>query len=78
MLRLVQGINKDIQTANGKFYPKLVLEKINEVIVKCFPLNLENCPIINKINLELQDLAFFLWDMKDKEENSIISTYKIE
>jgi hypothetical protein len=36
MLRLVQGINRDMQTATGKFYPKLVLEKINQVIVKCF------------------------------------------
>jgi hypothetical protein len=36
MLMLVQGINKDMQTGTGKLYPKLVLEKINQVIVKCF------------------------------------------
>jgi hypothetical protein len=50
MLRLIQRINKDIQTLTGKFYPKLVLEKMNQVIVKYFSLNHENRPIINEIN----------------------------
>jgi hypothetical protein len=53
------------------------LEKINQVIVKCFSLNLEDHPIINEINSELHDLAFSLLDMENKEENPIIPIYKI-
>jgi hypothetical protein len=67
-----------MQTTTGKFYPKLVLEKINEAIVKCFFINPGDRLIINEISSELQELAFSLWDMEDKEGNTIIPIYKIE
>jgi hypothetical protein len=56
---------------------KTCVGKINQDIIKCFSLNLEDCPAINGINSELQELVFSLWDTEDKEGNSIIPIYKI-
>jgi hypothetical protein len=55
-----------MQTATGKFYPKLVLEKINQVIVKCFLWILKTIQLSMKLtqNCKSSLSSFGTWKTK--------------
>jgi hypothetical protein len=70
-------LNNEMQTKRRWSYPPEVLEELIKINSCCLAMNTKDCIHINEVFHRMQDLAFSLWDMEDKEGNSIISIYKI-
>jgi hypothetical protein len=70
-------LNNEVQTKRRWSYPPEVLEELIKINSRCLAMNTKDRIHINEAFHRMQDLAFSLWDTKDKEGNPIISIYKI-
>jgi hypothetical protein len=66
-----------MQNKTRQFYPPEVLEEIIKINSHCLAANPTDRIPIDKAFHRMQNLAFSLWDMEDKEGNLITSIYKI-
>jgi hypothetical protein len=66
-----------VQIKTCRFYLPEVLEELIKINSRCLAINPKDHIPIDEAFHRIQDLAFSLWDMEDKERNSITPTYKI-